>query len=92
MFDGAFVTKEVTGGYNKPPPPRDKKSQTWSETLGISYPGRHGPGVQWNGWGSIWKAVGSSWNGLGFNWNGLESPVKGLNQERAVLHFLFVLF
>ena len=36
-------------------PPSDKKSQTWSETLGISYPRRHGPGVQWKGLGSIWK-------------------------------------
>ncbi len=67
------------------PPPSDKKSPTWSETLGISYPRRHGPGVQWNGLGSIWKALGSSWNGLGFNWNGLGSNVKALNQERAVI-------
>ncbi len=67
------------------PPPSDKKSQTWSETLGISYPRRHGPGVQWNGLGSIWKALGSSCKGLGFNWNGLGSNVKALNQERAVI-------
>ena len=67
-----------------PPSPSDKKSQTWSETLGISYPRRHGPGVQWKGLGSIWKALGSSWNGLGFNRNGLGPNGKALNQERAV--------
>ncbi len=65
------------------PPPSDKKSQTWSETLEILIHVAMDLGSIWNGLGSIWKAVGSSWNGLGFNWNGLGSNVKALNQERA---------
>ena len=68
------------------PPPSDKKSQTWSETLGISYSHRHGPGLQLEWIGGQLEGIGVQFGkNWGSNWNGLGSNVKALSQERAVL-------